>query len=274
MRERYRNRYVTAVKSRRYRRIISPCNTAQYKFANAPRVWFIIQRRHIGATILSRSGALHRPLTRRRRCSLLTLRRKESSYLADKITRRLQIKSREKLLGGKKEAKTRLPMHRSFILLIFILLNEINYEKKRTKIQRSAFFRETSRRSPFSESESFQLNLKVNFLQQKFIQWKFLDRRRNFYWWSWILWDVSLARKPWDSKAIDTIRPRLKYVPRRILKLAQLFGYSLMNFTFFGCLVRGLPLPLDFLNGALFRLCPASEIQTRSKHSKRFRGGD
>lgn len=47
-----------------------------------------------------------------------------------------------------------------------------------------------------------------------------------------------------------------------------------MNFTFFGCLVRGLPLPLGFLNGALFRLGPASEIQTRSKHSKRFRRGE
>lgn len=49
-----------------------------------------------------------------------------------------------------------------------------------------------------------------------------------------------------------------------------------MNFTFFGCLVRGLPLPLGFLKGALFLLGPASKIQTRSKHSRflrEFAGG-
>lgn len=47
------------------------------------------------------------------------------------------------------------------------------------------------------------------------------------------------------------------------------FEYSLINFTFFGCLVRGLPLPLGFLNGALFLLGPASgKIQIRSKRSR------
>lgn len=40
-------------------------------------------------------------------------------------------------------------------------------------------------------------------------------------------------------------------------------GYSLMNFTFFGCLVRGFPLPLGFLKGALPLLSPASKIENR-----------
>lgn len=63
MRERYQNRSVTAKRKVVDTAVSSPCNTAQYKFANAPRVRFIIQRRHIGATILM-PGALHRPLTR------------------------------------------------------------------------------------------------------------------------------------------------------------------------------------------------------------------
>jgi len=74
------------------------------------------------------------------------------------------------------------------------------------------------------------------------------------------------------SKEIDAIRSEGLYAFLwHHSKLAQFSRYSLMNFTFFGCLVRGLPLPLGFLNGALFLLCPASEIQTRSKNSKSFR---
>lgn len=63
-----------------------------------------------------------------------------------------------------------------------------------------------------------------------------------------------------DALIVDDLLAEKKIILKCVINNdCSMMMYLLINFTFFGCLVRA-PFPVGFLKGALPFLCPASKI--------------